>query len=103
MRVNILLLILGMTFVTYIPRVMPFYIIEKLKLSENTKKFLEYIPYAALGALIFPDSLKAVSEIPQASIAGTLAAFILAYFTKNMFVVVVISIITTYGTIVLLG
>jgi branched-subunit amino acid transport protein len=102
MQNNITILILGMTLVTFIPRLLPFIIMNKIKFSDNAKSFLNYIPYAAIGALIFPDSFNAVTNTPIASIVGTIAAFILSYFTKNIILVVTVSIAITYGVILLI-
>ena len=54
MNIEILLLILGMTAVTYIPRAIPAVLIDKLKVGEKFEKFLRLIPYTAMAALIFP-------------------------------------------------
>ncbi len=57
-----LILILGMFLVTYIPRLVPFYMISSKPLPKKVKQLLEFIPYAALGALIFPGVLQAIPE-----------------------------------------
>jgi branched-subunit amino acid transport protein len=101
MQNNILLLIIGMSFVTFISRLIPFMIMGKFKFSKNGQTFLNYIPYAALGALIFPDSFTAVKSMPMASIIGTIVAFILSLFVKNITLVVIGTIAATYGIILL--
>lgn len=54
MRTDILIMILGMTLVTYIPRALPAVLIGKLKFRPKFEKFLKLIPYTAMAALIFP-------------------------------------------------
>ena len=56
-RMEVLLIILGMTAVTYIPRALPAVILDKLKFSAKVEKFLKLIPYTAMTALIFPGIL----------------------------------------------
>ena len=50
---KIFYIIAGMTAVTYLPRLLPFYIFSKINLSKRMMLFLKCIPYSALGALIF--------------------------------------------------
>ncbi|MBQ2369753.1 MAG: AzlD domain-containing protein, partial [Peptococcaceae bacterium] len=47
-RMEVLLIILGMTAVTYIPRALPAVILDKLKFSAKVEKFLKLIPYTAM-------------------------------------------------------
>ncbi len=54
MRTDILLLIAGMTLVTYIPRMLPAVLLEKLHFGPKVEKFLQLIPYTAMAALVFP-------------------------------------------------
>lgn len=51
---NIALLILGMCLVTYIPRVIPALVVDKLKFGKRFSKFINLIPYTAMTALIVP-------------------------------------------------
>ncbi len=56
---NIILLIVLMALVTYLPRVIPAFIIDKVRLGGSVEKFLNLIPYTAMAALIFPGVLEA--------------------------------------------
>lgn len=102
MSLKIFLIILGMAIVTYIPRLVPFYIVSKMNLSKRATLFLKCIPYSALGALIIPDTFTAIADNSLASIAGTIGAVLIAYFSKNTVITVIGSIIIVYMTIVLL-
>lgn len=94
MRSEILILVLLMTLVTYVPRVLPSFIIEKVRLGKKTEKFLRLIPYTAMAALIFPGILSALGDGKYAySLAGGGVAAILAYF-KCPVVVCVIAAVT---------
>lgn len=57
LRLDVLLLLLGMSLVTYIPRMLPAALVNKLKISGKVEKFLKLIPYTAMATLIFPGIL----------------------------------------------
>ncbi len=76
---KILLLILGMAVVTYIPRAIPAVLVDKMKFSAKTEKFLKLIPYTAMSALIFPGVFTTDAEKPIIGIIGGLVAGFLAW------------------------
>ena len=78
-RTDVLLMILGMTAVTYIPRALPAVILEKLKFSAKVEKFLKLIPYTAMSALIFPGIFTVDAAHPEIGIIGGLTAILLAW------------------------
>jgi len=90
------MIILGMMIVTYIPRILPFYMMTGKKLPQKIKIFLEFVPYTALGALIIPGALNAVPEAPFASVLALSFAGIYSYFKNNLIVAVVGSIFIVY-------
>lgn len=92
----ILLIIIGMSAATMIPRVIPGFLVDKLQFRPWVNRFLSAIPYAALGALIFPGILSVVPGEPQIGIIGGIAAVILAYFKLNVVFVVLGAILTVY-------
>ena len=51
---NYLALSALMLLVTFIPRVLPGFLLDKLRLGKKATKFLNLIPYTAMSALIFP-------------------------------------------------
>ena len=75
---QVLLLILGMTLVTYLPRMLPAFVIDKLHLSPKAEKFLKLIPYTAMAALIFPGIIT-IDANPLVGIIGGLTAAALAW------------------------
>jgi len=91
---NMYLLILGMMIVTYLPRLLPFLIMNDKQMPPKVEEFLSYIPYAALGALILPGFIYAIPGRPMVSVAGILAALVLAYFKDGVVVPVVGAIFT---------
>lgn len=75
---QVFLLILGMTLVTYLPRMLPAFVIDKLHLSPKAEKFLKLIPYTAMAALIFPGIIT-IDDNPMVGIVGGLVAAALAW------------------------
>ncbi|MFO7819823.1 MAG: AzlD domain-containing protein [Halanaerobacter sp.] len=84
---NLILVVVGMAVVTYIPRLLPLALFSNFKLPPFLKRFLEFIPYTALSALIFPAILSATGNLASA-ILGAGTAVILAYFETNLFLIV---------------
>jgi branched-subunit amino acid transport protein len=65
----------------------PMVLLKDIKLPNFLKTFLEFIPYAALGALIIPGVFSSTGDI-KSSIIGTIVSVTLAFFKLNtMFVV----------------
>jgi len=81
---NVLLLILGMAAVTYIPRLLPALFLDRVKFPEWFRKWLNCIPYAALGALIFPGVILVEKDQPLLGLAGGLTAFFLAFLNLHI-------------------
>lgn len=91
----ILLIIIGMALVTALPRIIPAIIVDQLIFKDWVQRWLQAIPYAALGALIFPGVLR-VSEQPHIGLIGAIVAIVLAYFGLNLMLVIIGAIATTY-------
>lgn len=89
--------VLFMALVTYLPRVLPLAIFRKEIKSKYIKSFLEYIPYAVLGALTIPDIFYSTGSFLTA-LFGTIVAVFLAYREKSLVVVAIGAIITVYLT-----
>lgn len=93
---TIIIIILGMSFVTMLPRVIPAFVVEKLQFRPWINQWLSAIPYAALGALIFPGILSVVPDQPFIGIIGGIIAIILALFGLNVVLVVIGAILTVF-------
>lgn len=92
----IIAIIIGMSLVTMLPRVLPAFIVDKLQFSDWINRWLNAIPYAALGALIFPGILTVHPDKPQIGLIGGIVAIILAYIGINIVLVVIGAITTVY-------
>lgn len=88
---NILLVIAGMAIVTYIPRMLPLVFMDVEKIPLWLQSILRNVPYAALGALIFPGVLT-VNENIWFGIIGAATALIVALLGANLIIVVLSSI-----------
>ncbi|NBI27641.1 AzlD domain-containing protein [Chengkuizengella marina] len=91
---SILLIILGMSLVTMIPRFLPVWIVERFIMPAWVKLWLSYIPYAALGALIFPGILTIEGGEPWIGLSGGILAACLVLLRLNILFVIFGSVIT---------
>jgi branched-subunit amino acid transport protein len=92
----ILFIIVGMAIVTMLPRMIPAFIVDKLQFRDWVNNWLNAIPYAALGALIFPGILTVKSDEPHIGLLGGIVAIALAYLGVNVILVVIAAIATVY-------
>jgi branched-subunit amino acid transport protein len=90
-----LVVVFGMSLVTYVPRVLPMLLLKDKGLPKSLRNFLSYIPYAVLGALIFPGILDSTGSLIT-SISGGIAALIVSLFKVNVIFVVFAGILTSY-------
>lgn len=93
---NIMFIVLGMMIVTYVPRLIPFYMLSGKNIPRFLKMFLEFVPYTALGALIIPGALSALPDSPLAAIGGLGFAFAYSYIRGGLIVPVVGSMVVAY-------
>lgn len=82
-----------MALVTYLPRVLPLTVFRGKIKSRFIRNFLEYVPYAVLGAMTFPGILYATDQMACA-VAGTLVAVVVAYFGGSLLLVAIFAVLT---------
>lgn len=92
MNYPVIFLILGMSLVTYLPRVLPAIVIDRVRFGPKTEKFLKLIPYTAMAALIFPGILTVDAARPEIGLLGGAAAGILAWRKCPVIVCVIAAI-----------
>ena len=92
---NIIYVIIGMMVVTYLPRLLPFIFLEKIKLPPKIYKALTYIPYTALGALIIPGIFRATPSMSAALLGGAFAA-VYSWFKGGIIIPILGAILTTF-------
>lgn len=95
-----LIMVAIMASITYALRVLPITLIRKKVKSPYLNAFLNYVPFAILGALTIPDVFYSTSDM-TAAILGTAVALIVAYFGRGLLTVTVAAIVTVlvYGLI----
>jgi branched-subunit amino acid transport protein len=100
MKAEIVWMILGMAVVTYLPRMLPFVLFKGKELPPFLQGVLKNVPYATLGALIFPGILFIQDDI-WFGVLGAAAAFVAAFLGANVIVVVLgsIAVLTIYSAI----
>ncbi|MBN6887607.1 branched chain amino acid efflux pump [Cytobacillus horneckiae] len=89
-------MIIGMGAVTYISRLAPFLLFHGRELPSFIQGVLKNVPYATLGALIFPGVLF-ISEDIWFGLLGAAFAFVAAYLGANVIIVVLGSILILSG------
>ncbi|MDX8360991.1 MULTISPECIES: AzlD domain-containing protein [Bacillaceae] len=90
---EILLIIIGMAIVTFIPRVIPAFVINFVTFPNWVNRWLSYIPYAALGALIFPGILTIQEDNIFIGLTGGIVAVLLSLLRLHILLVLSGSII----------
>jgi branched-subunit amino acid transport protein len=93
---EIITVILLMMLVTYLPRMIPMYFIKVEKIPSELKRFFSFIPYAALGALILPGSISAISGKPEVSALAIAVSAVIAWFNSSIIVTVFLTVAATY-------
>lgn len=73
---------------TYLVRAVPFVVFKGKVKSEFFQVFLNYIPYAVLGAMTFPAIFSSTGDF-WSGIFGTLMGMILAYLKKGLLFVAI--------------
>lgn len=97
MRQEIVFLYIGMLLVTFLPRVLPVFLLERFQLSARAEKFLRLIPYTAMAALIFPGVLSVDPAQPAVGAIGGVVAILAAYWKPS----VPLSVLLSVGAIML--
>jgi branched-subunit amino acid transport protein len=89
-------LVIAMAIVTYIPRMVPLVLLQHIRMPSYLSRFMEFIPYAALSALIFPGILYSTGGHFESAIAGGSIAVLLAIKKCNLILIVGGGIVGTF-------
>ncbi|WP_085521933.1 AzlD domain-containing protein [Tuberibacillus sp. Marseille-P3662] len=93
-------IVIGMGVVTYVPRMLPLTALHNTRLPKPIQAVLRNVPYAVLGALVFPNILiinapGLLQTTPSDWLfggIGAITAFVTAYLGWNVMFVVLTSI-----------
>lgn len=94
-QTQLILLVVFMALVTYAPRMLPLVFLRDIRMPPFIRSTLQFVPYAILGALIFPGALYSTGNI-QTAVAGILGSVTLALLRLNLVVVVLGGIACAY-------
>jgi len=95
--------IFGMALVTYLPRLLPLMLLQKLKLRPSMMRFLQLVPYSSLSILIVRGILTSDPDMVPAAIAGIGVAGALAYWKGNLVLSVLSGIAVSFLVITYIG
>ncbi|MCG8480961.1 MAG: AzlD domain-containing protein [Spirochaetales bacterium] len=93
-RVDWLVVVVGLTIGTYLIRALPFWFSRIERLPAPLRRFLEFVPAAALGALIIPDAF--IGSPGAIAALSIVSAFALSLRGFNLTVVVLVSILLAW-------
>ncbi|MFC7320148.1 AzlD domain-containing protein [Halobacillus campisalis] len=88
--------IIGMAVVTAVPRILPAFIVDYVHFPKWVDRWLNAIPYAALGALIFPGILSVKPEAPQIGVIAGMVGILLAWLNLNIIIVIIGAIASVF-------
>lgn len=97
MKSALIWVIIGMGAVTYLPRMLPLVAFDAKKIHPRLRGILKNVPYAALGALIFPGIFLTNGGI-LFGVVGAVTAFVVAYFGAGLIYVVLsaVAVLSVY-------
>lgn len=92
---RLLVIAVGMSLVTMIPRILPFFFMRVERLSPAVQNFFACLPAAMLTALVLPSVATASGSVPL-SLAGAAAAVLLCLLKAGPTLTVAGSVILLY-------
>lgn len=101
MKSELLWLLLGMAAVTYLPRMLPLVLLQKVTFPGFFRRWLRFIPVAVLSALLAPSLLIKEGSISlgveNIAFWAAIPTFVVAFFTRSMLVTVAAGIVIFVG------
>lgn len=94
---RIAIVVLGMTAVTYIPRLLPLVLRARGEPPEWMKRTLQLLPFTAIGALIIPDAFTSVPGGAAVAVGGLAVAAVITWLTRQPFLAVIGAILAAAG------
>lgn len=91
-----LTLILGMTLVTYLPRLIPLRLLSNKNMNNKFKDFLSYIPYTSLSILIVRGIITADTGMKLATTLGIGIAALVSYVKGNLILSIMAGILLAF-------
>ena len=86
-----------MALVTFIPRFLPAFIVDKINMNRYAERFLKLIPYTAMAALVFPGVMGVGGDRWYIGAIGALVAIFVSLIPKiPSWVVVIVSVMAVF-------
>ncbi len=99
MAAEVVVVVLGMSIVTFLPRLLPVIILSRMNLPQWFLTWLKYVPVAVLAALLAPLLLIQNGQLAigweNLALLASLPCFLVAAKTKSLSLTVTIGIIAT--------
>ena len=92
----IIWMVIGMAVVTAVPRFLPALIVGFVTFPKWVDRWLNAIPYAALGALIFLGIMSVKPDAPQIGVIAGLVGIFLAWLNVHIIFVVLGAIASVF-------
>jgi branched-subunit amino acid transport protein len=93
--------IIGMMLVTFLPRLLPIWLLSSRRLPYFIERWLSYIPPAVLAALLLPELLAKNNRIDLAAnqvfLIAAVPAFLVVWRTRSMFAAVIVGMLVVAG------
>ncbi len=100
MEKEVLLILIGMSLVTFLPRMLPIAILSKVNLPNWFLTWLKYIPVAVLSALLAPTLFMQGNHVAlhfsNKALWASIPCFFIAARTKNLFLTVSVGILAMF-------
>lgn len=96
MNKHFVVLLIAMALTTYLVRMIPFALFRSRIKSKFIRDFLYYVPYSVLGAMTIPYIFYSGGSI-EASVAGFVVAFVMAYMRFSLLPVAGVSCVVAYA------
>lgn len=100
MELKYLIMIMGMAFVTYIPRYLPLAVLSEIEIPQLVIDWLKYVPPAILAALLAPGILivndKIVLTYHNIFLLASLPTFVTAIYKRNIFLTVIVGMVSVF-------
>jgi len=97
MRSEMIIIIIGMSIVTQLPRILPLVVLTRMNLPPLLIRWLRHIPAAVLSALLFPSLILSNGSLNLSldnnALLAAIPCMIIAVKTKNLFLTVLTGIV----------
>ncbi|AZN41126.1 AzlD domain-containing protein [Paenibacillus albus] len=97
-RWDILLMIMGASLVTFVPRVLPLILLSRIQIPDWGMRWLNYVPIAVMAALVGQELFLQNGELSpvrnNVELFAALPTFVMAIFTRSLLGTVVVGIIS---------